>query len=73
MEKERNKETKGKLHRTAKANVEAEVYSNIKSVTECTNIYTHKQNQKSQSKIKYSRLTQQTKETKNYIYQNKTN
>ena len=32
-------------------------------------IYTHKQNQNSPTKIKYNRLTQQTKETKNYIYQ----
>ena len=36
-------------------------------------IYTHKQNENSPRKIKYSRLTQQTKEAKNYIYQNKTN
>ena len=47
----------------------------IESVTEYTHtyIYTHKQNQNSPAKIKYNRLTQQTKETKNYIYQNKTN
>ena len=36
-------------------------------------IYTHKQNQNSPTKIKYNRLTRQTKETKNYIYQKKTN
>ena len=36
-------------------------------------IYTHKQNQKSPTKIKYNRLTWQTKENKNYIYQNKPN
>ena len=35
--------------------------------------YTHKQNQNSPTKVKYSRLTWRTKETKNYIYQNKTN
>ena len=34
------------------------------------NIYTHKQN--SPTKIKYSRLTWQTKEIKNYIYQLRT-
>ena len=34
-------------------------------------IYTHKQNQNSPPKIKYSRLAQRTKETKNYIYQKK--
>ena len=32
-------------------------------------IYTHKQNQNSPTKIKYSRLTWQTKEIKYYIYQ----
>ena len=31
-------------------------------------IYTHKQNQNSPAKIKYNRLTQKTKATKNYIY-----
>ena len=31
------------------------------------------QNQNSPTKIKYNGLTRQTKETKNYIYQNKTN
>ena len=36
------------------------------------NIYTHKQNQNSPTKIKYSRLTWQTKEIKNYIYQLRT-
>ena len=32
-------------------------------------IYIHKQNQNRPTKIKYNRLTQRTKETKNYIYQ----
>ena len=36
-------------------------------------IYTHRQNQNSPTKIKYDSLTQQTKETKNYINQNKAN
>ena len=31
--------------------------------------YTHEQSQNSPTKIKYNRSTQQTKETKNYIYQ----
>ena len=35
-------------------------------------IYTHKHNQNSRRKIKYNRLTQQTKEIKNYIYQLRT-
>ena len=57
-----------------KPNVEAEVCNNNRK---CDNIhiyiYTHKQNQNSPAKIKYNGLTWQTKETKNYIYQNKTN
>ena len=32
-------------------------------------IYTHEHSENSPTKIKYSRLTQQAKETKNYIYQ----
>ena len=36
------------------------------------NIYTHKQNQNSPTKIKYNSLTQQTKETNIYIYQLRT-
>ena len=35
-------------------------------------VYTHKQSQKSPTKIKYNRLTQQTKKIKNYIYQLRT-
>ena len=31
--------------------------------------YTHEQNQNSPTKAKYNRLTQRTKEIKNYIYQ----
>ena len=31
--------------------------------------YTHEQNQNSPTKVKYNRLTQRTKEIKNYIYQ----
>ena len=34
--------------------------------------YTHEQNQNSPTKVKYNRLTQRTKEIKNYIYQLKT-
>ena len=63
MEEERKK--KGKLHRTIKPNINAEVYNNSKKV--CLNIhiyiYTHKQNQNSTTKIKYNRLSQRTKET----------
>ena len=45
----------------------------IKSVTEYTlYIYTHKHNESSLTKIKYNRLTPQTKEIKNYIYQLRT-
>ena len=36
---------------------------------EYTHTYTHKQNQNSPTKIKCNILTQQTKETKNYIHQ----
>ena len=32
-------------------------------------IYTHERSENSPTKIKYSRLTQQTKEIKHYIYQ----
>ena len=35
-------------------------------------IYTHEQHQNSPTKIKYNRLTWQTKETKDYIYQLRT-
>ena len=35
-------------------------------------IYTHEQSQNSPTKIKYSRLTWWTKETKNYIYKLRT-
>ena len=35
-------------------------------------IYTHEQSQNSPTKIKYSRLIQQTEEIKNYIYQLRT-
>ena len=35
-------------------------------------IYTHEQSQNSPTKIRYSRLTQKTKEIKNYIYQLRT-
>ena len=45
----------------------------IIKIMEYTHIYTHKQNHNSPTKIKCNRLTQQTKETKNYIYQNITN
>ena len=35
-------------------------------------IYTHDQSQNSPTKVKYNRLTWQTKEMKNYIYQLRT-
>ena len=35
-------------------------------------IYTHDQSQNSPTKVKYNRLTWQTKEIKNYIYQLRT-
>jgi len=35
-------------------------------------IYTHGESKNSLTKLKYSRLTQQTKEIKNYIYQLRT-
>ena len=71
LRKEKKKENSPELQ---KPNVEAEVYNNNRK---CDNIhiyiYTHKQNQNSSAKIKYNGSTWQTKETKNYIYQNKTN
>ena len=39
--KQGERKIKRKLHRTTKANVEAEVYSNIKSVTEYTHVHIH--------------------------------
>ena len=45
----------------------------IKIVTEyIQNICTRKENQNSPTKVKYNRLTCQTKETKNYFYQLRT-
>ena len=67
MEEETKKENSSDLQ---KPNIEAKVYNKNKK---CDWIYTHKQNQNSPTKIKYNRLTCWTKETKNYIYQNKTN
>ena len=39
---------------------------------EYIHIYTHEQSQNSPTKITYSRLTQRTKEIKNYTYQLRT-
>ena len=67
---ERKKENLTELQQP---NIEAEVYNNNKM---CDWIYTcmynHKQNQNTPTKIKYNRLTQRTKKTKNYVHQNKT-
>ena len=72
--REKIEKIKGNSSKLQKPHVEGEVYNNNKK---CDNIhihiYTHKLNQNSPTKIKYNRLTRQTKETKNYIYQNKTN
>ena len=67
---------------TQKQETKAESHTNgsykisqiIIKIMEYTYIYTHthKQNQNSPAKIKYSRLTWQTKEIKNYIYQLRT-
>ena len=75
MEEERKK---GKKKRKTPQNCKSPTYRQrfitpLKNVTEYTHIHTHKQNQNSPTKIKHNRLTWQTKETKNYIYQNKTN
>ena len=72
------KEKRGKKENSTelqKPNIDAEVYNNNKK---CDWIYTYTYTPISkiktvQTKIKYNRLTGQTKETKNYIYQNKTN
>ena len=76
MEEEREKEKKGKLHRTVKAQCRGRGLYNNKKVWLNIHIYTtytHKQNQNSTTKIKSNRLTWQTKGTKNDVYQNKTN
>ena len=65
MEEKRKKEGKKKKENSSelrKPNIEAEVYNNIKSDWIYT--YTHKRNQNSPTKIKYSKSTQLTKETK---------
>ena len=72
MEEEK-KEEKGKLHRTAKAQVDAEAYNNNKKCDWIYRYTTHKQSLNSPTKIKYKRLTQWTKETQNYNHQNETN
>ena len=71
MEEERKKENSIELQ---KPNTESEVYSSNKKCDwiDTYYVYTHKQNQNSSTKIKYNRMTWQTKETKNCIYQNKT-
>ena len=63
MEEERKKENSTELQ---KPNIEAEVYNNNK-MWDFIYMYTHKQNENCSTKIKYNRLTQRTKETKNYI------
>ena len=70
MEEERKKENLTELQQL---NIEAEVYNNNKMCDWIyTYMYTHKQNQNTPTKIKYNRLTQRTKKTKNYVHQNKT-
>ena len=72
-EKEKKTERKKKKENATELkmpNIEADVFNNKK----CDWIYkyTHKQNKNSPTKIKYNRLIQWTKETKNYIYQLRT-
>ena len=64
--KERKKKNQENSTELQKPNTEAEVYNN-KKTCDCIHKYTHKQNRNSPTKIKYNRLTWQTKETKNYI------
>ena len=71
MEEERKKGKKESSTEPQKPNIEAEVYKNNKKC-DWIYTYTHKQNQNSPTRIKYNRLTQRTKETKNYIYPLKT-
>ena len=57
-----------------KPNIEAEVYNNIKSVTAYTHIHIHPIAKSKQSnKNKVQQIDPANKETKNYIYQSKTN
>ena len=65
----RKQETKGE----PQTNGSYKIRQIIVKIIEYTPIhYTHEQSQNSPTKIKYSRLTQQTKETKNYTYQFRT-
>ena len=52
-----------------KPNIVVKIYNSNKKC-DCIHIYiyTQKQNQNSPTKIKCNRVTQQTKETKNYVY-----
>jgi len=75
MEEERKKgEKKENSTKLQKPNVEAEFYNNNKKC-DWVYMYTYMpiSKIKSPKNIKHNRLTWQTKETKNYIYQNKTN
>ena len=75
MEEERKKgKKKENSIELQKPNGEAEVHNNNRK---CGWIYTYTYTPiskiKQLTKTKYNRLTQWTQETKNYIYQNKTN
>ena len=73
MGEERKKGKKRKTPQNYKRPIQRQRFiATVKSVTDYTHIHPQK-NQNSPTKIKYNRLIWQTKETKNYIYQNKTN
>ena len=72
-EEERKKKKKRKTPQNCKSQTQRQRFIiTIESVTEYTHICPQSKS-KRPTKIKYNRLTWQTKETKNYIYQNKTN
>ena len=73
MEEERKKGKERKSPQNCKSPMQRQsLVTTIENVTEYTHIHPEAKSKQS-NKINYSRLTWQTKETKIYIYQNKTN
>ena len=64
--RERERETKNEPQKNGSYKIRHII---VKTMGYMLQIYIHKQSQNSPTEIKHSRLTQQTKEIKNYIYQ----